>query len=308
MTSFALRIRSAVFIFGLVFSSAARAGSVSITHDYHKVQAALKALNAKYPKDTELFSLGMSGAGESIDGIKIGHGSVNNLIVATHHGNEYGSTEVALGSAADLAKSPIATQTVWVIPVLNISGFDHDRREESLVGNVDDDNTSDPNRDYPGPCGSEGPFHLKSTMLLADFVDSHNIVASATLHTFYPVVAYPWGFTTPDLSTPYDQLFIDLAKVATSVSNYPIGNSSEAIYPANGTFEDYSFWKHGMWTLLFELGDSHNPSEAQLTELVRVNVPGLRAMMEHAPLIRAADHDFHGRCDSRLRILDRHDE
>src|SRR5207248_223649 len=109
----------------------------------------------------------------------------------------------------------------------------------------------DPNRDYPGPCGTEGPHKLKSTKALAQFVADKGIVASATLHTFYPVVAYPWGISTHDLSTPYDDLFKMLATSAVTESHYPIGNSTEAIYPADGTYEDYAFWKHGIWSLLF---------------------------------------------------------
>lgn len=281
---------------------------ISMMHDYRKVQAELRSIQSRYPKMSEIFSLGTSGTGESIDGIKIGNGPINNLIVAAHHGNEYGSVEVALGAAEDLAKNPISGKTIWVVPVLNISGFDHVRREESLKGNTDDFNTADGNRDYPGPCGTEGPFRLKSTKALADFIDSQNIVASATLHTYMPLVAYPLGFATPDLSTPYDQIFIDLAKMAAELSGYQVGNSAEAIYPANGTYEDYAYITHGIWSLLFELGGSHSPNETDLAEMVRVNTPGLRKMMENAPNARATDHAFNGRCDSRLRRLDRHDE
>jgi carboxypeptidase T len=80
------------------------------------------------------------------------------------------------------------------------------------------------------------------------------------------------------------------------------------IYPANGTFEDFAFWKHGVWTLLFELGYSHQPSEASIAEMVRVNVPGLRRVYEQAPRQRAENHAFSGKCDMRLNTLDRHDE
>jgi carboxypeptidase T len=291
----------------LFASNFAGAASISSAHDYKKIQAYLHQLNQQFPQSTELFVLGTSGTGDTIDGIKIGHGPVKNLIVATHHGNEYGSTEVALGAAADLAKNPITHETVYIIPVLNVSGFNVVRREESLNGASTMD-LVDANRDYPGPCGTEGPFRLKSTKALADFIDREGIVSSATLHTFYPVVAYPWGFSTPDLTTPYESLFIDLAKMATELSHYPVGNSAEAIYPADGTFEDYAFWKHGIWSLLFELGDTHSPSENELQQLVAVNAPGLRKMMENAPTSRAPDHEFKGKCDMTRRYLDRHNE
>jgi hypothetical protein len=301
---FMVSCAGAAFAAGLTPKDDATPGS---SHDYHRIQQFLQQLHAQYPQGTEIFSLGTSGTGESIDGIKIGHGPIHHLIVGTHHGNEYGATEVAVGAAADLAKSPIPNQTIFVIPVLNISGFDTNRREESLVGSGDD-NTVDANRDYPGPCGTEGPFRLTSTKALADLVDRENIVASATLHTFKRLVAYPWGFATQDLSTPYDQQFIDLATLAATFSHNEVGNSTSALYAASGTFEDYAFWKHGVWSLLFELGSSHTPDPSEVEQLVAENVPGLRKMMEGAPTERAQDHAFHGKCDSRQMHLDLHNE
>lgn len=288
-----------------VFAPLGHAG-VGSQHSYAKVQAFLRQVHARHPVETELFVLGQSGTGDPIEGIKIGRGSVHHLIVATHHGNEYGSTEVALGAIEDFAARPIAGRTVFVIPVLNISGFNRDRRGESLQG--DGHPTADANRNYPGPCGSEGPFTLKSTRALAEFIDREEIVASATLHTFSPAVLYPWGLASRDLSTPYDALFTDLGKIATELSGYQVGNSTQILYPANGTFEDYAFWKHGIWSLLFELGSSHAPGEPDVDEMVRVNVPGLRKLMAQAPVTRAADHEFRGRCDESLLALDRHDE
>ena len=40
-------------------------------------------------------------SGDTIIGLKIGNGPVNNLVVGTHHGNEYGATEVTRAFAAD---------------------------------------------------------------------------------------------------------------------------------------------------------------------------------------------------------------
>src|SRR5690606_13246985 len=102
---------------------------------------------------------------------------VHNLVVGTHHGNEYGATEVAQAFAEDIALKPIEGQTIYVIPVLNTWGYDRRyRREQGQRA------THDPNRDYPGPCGSDGPFNLRSTKALADFLDAVPIVNSAPLH------------------------------------------------------------------------------------------------------------------------------
>ena len=270
---------------------------------YADVKATLQSLGTQYKTTTTLFDLGPSDSGETIQGIRVGVGPVKNLVVGTHHGNEYGSTEVALAFAEAVAKNPITGQTVYVIPVLNIGGYDQRRRNETALGRA-----YDPNRDYPGPCGTEGPFKLKSTAALAAFLARENITASATLHTFAPAVLWPWGLSAKDPETIYKPTFEMLSRAATEESRYTIGNSKIVLYPADGTFEDYAFWKHGIWSLLFELGGSHYPSDDDVKEMIRVNLPGLRRMLETAPTARAPDHEFKGVCDASLRALDRHAE
>jgi hypothetical protein len=297
-------MRLFTLLVGLAFAVPAFAG-VPISQKYTDVQAYIQGLAKQYPNNAQMFDLGVGDTGQMIQGLKIGNGPVHNLIVSTHHGNEYGSTEVAKGAAASLAANPIQGQTVFVIPVLNIGGYDARDRYEQAQGQ-----SWDPNRNYPGPCGTEGPFTLKDTKLLADFVSAQQIVTSATLHTFGPLVLYPWGISASgdDLKTPYNDLFIQLAGMAVIESGYQTGNSTEALYPADGTFEDYAFWKEGMWSLLWELGDTHTPTQAEVDQMVQVNVPGLRRQMAQAPTTRAEKHDFTGKCDTRLRSLDRHDE
>ncbi len=237
----------------------------------------------------KVFSLGMNDTGQEIKGIRSGDGPVHTLVVATHHGNEYGSTEVGLAFAKAISEIPIKGQTVYVIPVLNVSGYD--KRQRAEIGN-------DPNRDYPGPCGTGGPFKLRSTKALADFIDRENIVTSATLHTHSPFVLYPWGFSTKDTKTEYNDLYIELSKAAAIESGYPVGNSADALYPADGCYEDYAMWKHGVWSLLFEMGSTHTPGQTQVDDMIRGNVPGLRRFLEQAPTARAEKHEFTGKCDT----------
>jgi predicted deacylase len=290
--------KSVLFLFAvncLLLTTATMAGKTK----YELVQSYIREIAANSQGNAQVFSLGLSDSGALIEGLQIGSGPVNNLVVAAHHGNEYGSTEVAKALAADLAKNPIYGQTVWIIPVLNVSGYNTNTRREK---------SHDPNRDYPNPCETEGPFLLKSTRALADFIQKKNIVVSATLHTYYPVVAYPWGFATEDLKTNYDDLFIQLSTDATMESGYQIGNSAEMIYPAVGTYEDYAFWKHGIWSLLFELGFSHSPSPTEVKRMIAVNVPGIRRFLTNAPTSRGEHHEFTGNCSYSLTSLDKHDE
>jgi len=305
--------RTAFLALLLVFGTAAHANQQLVSQNanpqnrdetpYEKIKDQVNQLAKDHPDTVSLFVLGDSDAGDDIIGVQIGHGATNNLVVATHHGNEYGSTDVAMAFAQQIAAAPIADETIWVIPVLNISGYNGNERRETAKGT-----TFDANRDYPGACGTEGPFNLKSTAHLAQFIADKNIVTSATLHTFFPAVTYPWGMTTQDLVTPYEDEFLKLVQAATQESQYSAGNTTQLIYPANGTFEDYAFWKHGIWSLLFEIGDTHTPDESQVQELIRVNVPGLIRLMTIAPKERAINHDFTGKCDGSMSMMDLHFE
>ncbi|MGK5089937.1 M14 family metallopeptidase [Bdellovibrionota bacterium FG-2] len=270
---------------------------------YDEVKKFLRGVEAQFPQNAKLISIGLSDSGEQIEGLQIGNGAIKNLVVGTHHGNEYGSTEVAKAFARSVAETPLVGQTLFVIPVLNIKGYNSGIRWETGGGT-----NHDPNRDYPGPCGTEGPFKLKSTAALAKFIDEQGIVGSATLHTYSPAVLYPWGISTHDLATPYDPLFKQLVADATVESHYTVGNSTAVLYAADGTFEDYAFWKHGVWSILFELGYSHSPGNLDVQQMIKVNVPGMRRMFDQVPSARAENHAFTGKCDVRLKSLDRHDE
>jgi carboxypeptidase T len=283
-------MKTVALMLSLFFVSAS-GWAFPISKNYAEIQKFMRDLVSQNPSTTQLFTLAQSDSGEMIEGLRIGNGPTNNLLVATHHGNEYGSTELAKGFALSLAASPIQGQTVWIIPVLNISGYNARNRYEK---------GQDPNRDYPGPCGTNGPFKLKSTAALAKFIEDKAIIASATLHTYSPAVVYPWGISTHDLSTPYDDLFKGLVKAATIESGYQTGNNTEVMYPADGTFEDYAFWKTGAWSLLWEVGYTHTPSQQQVDDIVKLNVPGLRRVFEQTPLARAEKHEFTGKCDTAM--------
>lgn len=285
-----------------VFSSGAYA-QVSTNKKYQDVTNYLHQLAVKYPENVQAMNIGFDDAGVLIEGVRIGNGSVNDLVVAAHHGNEYGSTELALAFATSVAQTPLIGRTVFVIPVLNIQGYNNRIRNQRVGGK-----SVDPNRDYPGPCGTEGPHNMKATKNLANFIAQNDIVASATVHTYWPAVMYPWGISTHDLETPYPSQFADMVSRAASFSHYQVGNSTALLYPADGAFEDYAFWAHGIWSILFEVGKSHNPSVSAMEDMIKTNVPGMRAMFEGAPTTRAENHAFTGKCDIALRALDLHIE
>jgi carboxypeptidase T len=266
-------------------------------YNYDKVLKSLDEIAALNPASVQVFTMGTNSQGQAIKGLKIGSGSINSLVVGTHHGNEYGSTAVALGFAQELAKNPISKLTVYVVPVLNISGYNrNDRYEKNVTGSV-----TDPNRDYPNPCRSGAPYQLKSTEALSQFLVDKNIQISATLHTYWPAVVYPLGIPATNVSTPYDDQYKILVSAATEESKYQTGNSSDILYPVEGAFEDFAYIKHGIWSLLFELGFTHQPDPQAVKNMIESNTPGIRRFLETAPAHRVTQHDFNGQCDQRLQ-------
>lgn len=283
-------MRNLVFIWIFLVATLSHAQTIS-ERTYQDVVKGLNELAKSHPETVQVFTLGYSNEGIAIQGVHIGHGPLHNLVVATHHGNELASTEVALAFATSVAENPIPGQRISVVPVLNINGYTQRSRYEKINGEK-----INLNRDYPGPCGSEGPFISTSTKAMADFLAAENIVTAATLHTYKPAVVYPWGISTKDVDTLETPTFIGLAKAATIESHYEIGYSTTVMFPADGTFEDYAFWKHGIYSLLFEIGEVNVPAPDVLVKTIHDNVAGLRAMFSISPVARAAQHDFTGQC------------
>ncbi len=283
----------AFLLLGAIFAAFDATASVT---PYSKVQHFLNQINQDFPTTTQLFSIGLSDEGLPIEGIAIGSGSLKNLVVATHHGNEYAGTETAKALILDLAKRPIPNQTLYIIPVLNTSGFNRGIRTERLG---EDD--FDPNRDFPSPCANSHSF-FKSSRALTRFVEETGIVSIATLHSYGEIIAHPWGTGRkfggePPLDLRDYEVFSKMVEAASKFNNYKTGRIGQRVYPAEGTLTDFFYAEYGVWTILFELGTSHTPSQEELELIVSTNVRGIRLMFEEAaPLERSTSHDFVGVC------------
>lgn len=218
--------------------------------DYDKIQARLQAL-AKNP-NTGLFTLGKNDQGQDILGIVVGDPSqavTKHLVVGTHHGNERASAEVPLLFVESLLTNVNPKILYYVIPVLNISGYNRSRREETGA----DNQTHDSNRDYEDACTTKVDFQLKSTALIAELITRENIIAAVSVHGYIGTFTFPWGTTAKDYST-LDNAFMDeWAKKAVKINNYKTGTHGAAIYPAMGAFEDWAYYKLGVWSYLMEI-------------------------------------------------------
>ncbi len=229
------------------------------TTAYDRVVQEMSDLETRNPDLVSTFSIGNNNSGvpilalristqpATIDPLKIGH-----LIVATHHGDERHAPILAMHIAQSLVVQYRAQRmlqgrlpdTEWtILPVLNISGYNANTRNEYR---------QDSNRDYPGPCNSGG-MTLGSIQSLSRLLQSRNYTATATIHGYLGTLTYPWGFATSKTVTLDDGKYETLLRNATQFNRYPYGRSGDLVYPAFGTYEDWVYWKHGVWSILVEL-------------------------------------------------------
>lgn len=230
------------------------------TGKYLNVVKRLQDLQAKYPAFAQMITIGTNDDGVDIIGIRISNSPATNdpgkaahLIVGTHHGNEGAAPEFTLALVESLLKRYAGLdlfrtsllETEWhIIPVLNISGYNAGTRNEK---------GQDPNRDYPGPCIKAVGGKLKSIAALMAYLKTRTFAGSLTVHGYLGALTYPWGVDVSNTHTQDHNAF-DLATAkAAKIAGYRYGTSTDIVYPCDGAFEDYSYWKHGLWSLLLEL-------------------------------------------------------
>src|SRR6476646_4450262 len=117
--------------------------------DYDRILSRLAEID-KLP-NTTLFSLGKNDQGKDIMGVVIGDAASAKhkyAVVGTHHGNDKASAEVTLFFAEMVIKAYDPSVVYFIVPVLNISGYNVSRREET----GSDGDTHDSNRDYEDAC------------------------------------------------------------------------------------------------------------------------------------------------------------
>ena len=251
----------------LVVSLSLAFGATPPTGRYKVIVDALNSLEAQHPDLAHVFSIGTNDDGvelmalristspKAVDQHKIGH-----IMVATHHGNESAAPQFAMAFINQLIRRYRGTefwrtdlaQIEWtVLPVLNVSGYNLDERHEHGL---------DPNRDYASPCLSVAGGKLKSVHTITDFLKTRIFSGNVTVHGYHGSMTYPWGLYTDQTHTLDHNLFHSVLAKAAEVNGYQVGTAADVVYPANGCYEDYTYWKHGHWSLLLELksGDTED--------------------------------------------------
>lgn len=229
------------------------------TTAYDRILVEISELETKNRDLVSTFDIGLNDIGIPIRALRIstnpGHTDrtkIGHLIVATHHGDERHAPVLAMHIARSLVvqyRSPRMLQgrlpdTEWtIVPVLNISGYNTNTRNEFR---------RDSNREYPGPCNS-GASTLGSIRSLMQLLQSRPYTATATIHGYLGAMTYPWGFATTETHTLDDAKYAALMREATQFNRYPYGRSGDVVYPVFGSYEDWVYWKHGVWSVLVEL-------------------------------------------------------
>ncbi len=234
---------------------------------YKQIVDRMTALQQQYADYSKIISIGTNDDNEEVLAIRISGNpnqmdptKIGQVIVSTHHGNESGAPQFTMAFIENLLKrytseefwvGKLADQEWTIVPVLNISGYNNNQRQEHNV---------DPNRDYPGPCHTYQTGKLKSIQRVMELLKSRIFAGSVTVHGYDGSFSYPWGMYVNNYKTLDDNIYESLFAKAAEVNDYKSGNGAILIYPANGCYEDYIYWKYGSWSLLLELesGDAND--------------------------------------------------
>jgi hypothetical protein len=246
-----------VFLIGITTAHAA-----DVTGRYKTIVDQMNQLHSQYPNYSEIYSVGTNDDGVpiyamrvSVTPSKMDPAKVGQLVVATHHGNELAAPTFTMAftkkllerfASQELFRGQLADTEWTIIPVLNIPGYNANQRAEK---------GQDPNRDYPGPCITSAGGKLKSIRTMMEVAASRIYAGSLTVHGYVGAITYPWGVDSTDVKTHDHNQFDQITAKAAAINGYQYGTSTDVVYPADGTFEDYSYWKHGIWSLLLELKD-----------------------------------------------------
>jgi len=182
-----------------------------------------------------------------------------------HHGNEHLGTELAFLTAkfyidgwvdGDQEVMEVLTTTeLHILIMLNADGNDFDTR-----WNV---NQVDLNRNYDHywntcPTTQPGSAAFSESETLANSIYMNEVVPHAdlyiTMHTGVWIMLYPWG-KWPEQPSDWEMFHFIRDEVNSNISDIPIRNANQGLYPNCGTSRDYGYGVMGYPTFTFETDD-----------------------------------------------------
>ena len=244
-------------------------------HSYATLTLDVNAWEDEYPEIVNLLVVGQTEMGRNLWMLQISDwsqetkpdGTAKEVIYIDggHHGNEHLGTELAFLVAeyyidgwADGEKAILdilATTELHILIMLNADGNDFDTR-----WNI---NQVDLNRNYDHywntcPTTQPGSAAFSESETLANSVYMNEVVPHAdlyiTMHTGVWIMLYPWG-KWPEQPSDWEMYHSIRDEVNTNISEIPIRNANQGLYPNCGTSRDYGYGVMGYPTFTFETDD-----------------------------------------------------
>ena len=247
-------------------------------HWYHSYATLTLDLNEwvdEYPEIINLFSIGKTELGREIWMLQISDWSTETkpdgtakdvaYIDGGHHGNEHLGTELAFlvaeyyiegwGNGEQDVIDVLTNTELHILIMLNADGNDFDTR-----WNV---NQVDLNRNYDHywntcPTTQPGNSAFSESETLANSIYMNDVVPHAdlyiTMHTGVWIMLYPWG-KWPEQPSDWEMYHFIKDEINTNISDIPIRNANQGLYPNCGTSRDYGYGVMGYPTFTFETDD-----------------------------------------------------
>ena len=244
-------------------------------HSYATLTLDLNEWAGDHPEIVEMFSIGKTELGREIWMLQISDwsqetkpdGSEKDVVYIDggHHGNEHLGTELAFLVAEYYIEGwvdgeqdvidVLSTTELHILIMLNADGNDHDTR-----WNI---NQVDLNRNYDHywntcPTTQPGSSAFSESETLANSIYMNEVVPHAdlyiTMHTGVWIMLYPWG-KWPEQPSDWEMFHYIKDEVNSNISDIPIRNANQGLYPNCGTSRDYGYGVMGYPTFTFETDD-----------------------------------------------------
>jgi hypothetical protein len=279
------RSAAIIILTSLLLASAAPIATAQIgqpdiiqEHWYHSYATLTLDVNAwadDYPEIVNLSVVGQTEMGRNLWMLQISDwsqeikpdGTAKEVVYIDggHHGNEHLGTELAFlvaeyyiegwADGEQEVLDVLATTELHILIMLNADGNDFDTR-----WNV---NQVDLNRNYDhywNTCDSTQPGSaaFSESETLANSIYMNEVVPHAdlyiTMHTGVWIMLYPWG-KWPEQPSDWEMFHFIRDDVHANISDIPIRNANQGLYPNCGTSRDYGYGVMGFPTFTFETDD-----------------------------------------------------
>jgi len=230
---------------------------------------------SEHPDIVDLTSAGTSELGKTLWVVRLSdwstetkpNGSAKEIVYIDggHHGNEYLGTALAYLTAKwyinawsegnEEGIQVLQNTELHILIMLNPDGNDIDTR-----WNI---NQVDLNRNYdhywntcpttqPGSSAFSESETASNSAYMNEFVTDADLYV--TMHTGVWIMLYPWG-KWPDQPPDWELFWGIRDEVHATVSDIPIQNANQGLYPNCGTSRDYGYGVMGLPTFTFETDD-----------------------------------------------------